>query len=136
MWKNNETSEVQQWHLFYMRMWEPKIKKMNWFVRLLTFGWATAITLAPFGIFMKDVVINNLRTINHEKIHWKQQLEMLIIFFYLWYLIEFLIRIFINGKKAYVSLCFEREAYANDDNLDYLKTRKPYDWLKYVKQAA
>ena len=76
------------------------------------------------------------RIINHEKIHWKQQMEMLIIFFYFWYLIEWFIRLFINGKAAYRSLSFEREAYDNDDNLEYLKTRKPYSWLKYMKKAA
>ena len=57
------------------------------------------------------------------------------LFFYLWYVIEWFIRIFINGNKAYVSLSFEREAYGNAYNMDYLKTRKPFSWLKYmVKQ--
>jgi hypothetical protein len=54
------------------------------------------------------------------------------LFFYLWYVIEWFIRIFINGSKAYKSLCFEREAYQNDDNLDYLKTRKRFSFLKYI----
>jgi len=117
-------------------MLKPKVKIMTKFVSFLTLGWAAAITLCPFGIYVKEQYLTRLRTINHEKIHWQQQLEMLIIFFYLWYGIEWFIRLFINGKAAYRSLSFEREAYDNDDNLEYLKTRKPYSWLKYMKKAA
>ena len=114
-------------------MLKPKIKIMTKFVSIITFGWASAITLCPFGIYVKEQYLTRERTINHEKIHWQQQLELLIIFFYLWYFIEWLIRLPINGKAAYRSLSFEREAYGNDDNLEYLKTRKPYAWLKYMK---
>ena len=114
-----------------------KIKKMNLFVSIITFGWAAAITLAPFGVYVQKEYLppywNYKSIVNHESIHWKQQMEMLIIFFYLWYLIEWIIRIFVNGKKAYISLAFEREAYANDYKPEYLKTRKPYSWLKYMK---
>lgn len=90
------------------------------------------ITLCPFGIYLNERYLTREKTINHESIHWQQQLEMLIIFFYLWYVIEWIIRIFTNGNAAYRSLSFEREAYGNDDNLDYLKTRKPFSWLKYM----
>jgi len=108
-----------------------KVKKMGWF--LSNFFAIIGITLAPFGIYIHKNYITNKNVINHESIHWKQQMEMLIIFFYLWYLIEWIIRIFVNGKKAYVSLSFEREAYANEANLDYLKTRKHFAWIKYIK---
>ena len=117
-------------------MCKPKFKKFNWFVKLITFNWPLAITLSPFGIYVnqKYSTIEDLsaRTKNHESIHWKQQLEMGIIFFYLWYGIEWLIKFFIYGKKAYMNISFEREAYDNDDNLDYLKTRKCWSWFKYV----
>lgn len=116
-------------------MCKLKVKKMNWFVSTITFGWAAGITLAPFGIYIKEKYLTNKRMINHESIHWKQQMEMLIIFFYLWYLIEWIIRIPINRKKAYVSLSFEREAYNNDDNLVYLNTRKSFSWIKYIKKS-
>ena len=100
---------------------------MGILLKIATFGWAMGITLAPFGIYVKD--LDNARLVNHEKIHWKQQMEMLIIPFYLWYLFEFLGRLVINGKKAYMKLLFEREAHDNDNNLDYLKTRKHFVWL-------
>lgn len=87
------------------------------------------ITLCPFGIYVDD---NNIRTINHEKIHWQQQLELIVLPFYILYGLEYLIKLIIYGKDAYRNLSFEREAYANDKNLDYLKTRKHYAWIKYI----
>jgi len=35
--------------------------------------------------------------------------------------------------NAYRNISFEREAYDNDDNLNYIKERKHYSWLKYIK---
>jgi hypothetical protein len=38
-----------------------------------------SITIWPFGIyFAKDIYMQNERIINHEKIHWRQQQEMLV----------------------------------------------------------
>jgi len=33
--------------------------------------------------------------------------------------------------KAYLAVKFEKEAYLNQNNMNYLKERKPYAWLKY-----
>ena len=76
----------------------------------------------------------NSTVINHEKIHTRQMLELLIIGFYLWYLIEWLIRVawLRNMFSAYKSISFEREAYANQHNLHYLKTRRPYSFLHHL----
>ncbi|MHA1198102.1 MAG: hypothetical protein ACTSQF_01910 [Candidatus Heimdallarchaeaceae archaeon] len=98
-----------------------------------------AITLCPFGIyFSEEKYLNNKVIVNHEKIHWKQQVEMLVLPFYLWYGIEWFIKTLkpllkINlPKSAYYSLSFEREANNNENNADYLKTRKCYAWFKHV----
>ena len=106
-----------------------KIKPINKFLRFFLSKNVIGITLCPFGIYIDKT---DVHTVNHEKIHWKQQLEMLVIFFYIWYLIEYLIKLFIYGSDAYRNLSLEREAYANEKNLDYLKTRKFYSWLKYI----
>lgn len=98
---------------------------------LSIFKWLRGITLAPFGIFIREGYLTD-RIINHEMIHWKQQMEMFIIPFYLWYIFEWIIRLPINGKDAYMKLLFEQEAHNNDDNLDYLKTRKHFSWIKYL----
>jgi len=57
--------------------------------------------------------------------------ELLFIFFYIWYLIEWVVRsiIYWNISKAYRNICFEKEAYNNEKNLDYLKTRKHFSFL-------
>ena len=72
-------------------------------------------------------------TINHESIHTAQMKEMLYIFFYLWYGVEWLIRWVgcgFNSEEAYRNILFEREAYTNDGNLDYLESRKLFSWLE------
>lgn len=68
---------------------------------------------------------------NHEAIHSAQMKEMLFIGFYLWYLVEWIIRLFGKGN-AYKNLCFEKEAYDNDADFYYPDKRKPYAWLDYL----
>jgi len=111
-----------------------RIKKMNKFVKFITNDSAIAITLAPFGIYVKERYLNNKETINHEKIHWKQQIEMLILPFYLWYVIEWFIKLLKYGRSAYYAISFERESYIHDINIDYIKIRKKYSWIKYLNK--
>lgn len=114
-------------------MLTPKIKKMSLLLIILTFGFVNGITLAPFGIYIQHRFLNHKIVINHEHIHWRQQLEMLIVFFYVWYLIEWLIRLlFINFGNAFDNISFEKEAFKYENNLDYLNSRKPYSWFKYL----
>lgn len=93
-----------------------------------------AMTLWPFIIVKKRVELTP-SLLNHEKIHLKQQIECLIIFFYLWYLIEYLIRIILyrDIDKAYRNISFEKEAYFYENNLDYLNHRKIFSFLKFIK---
>jgi len=107
---------------------------MNWLVQLITFDWPVAITIMPFGIFVKPDYLDDKQTIHHETIHARQQIEMFILFFYIWYLVEWLIRLVINWKMAYMSVSFEREAYRNDENSEYLTERKRLAWLSYLRQ--
>ena len=72
-------------------------------------------------------------TLNHEKIHTAQMKEMLYIFFYLWYVTEWLIRL--PKGNAYRNISFEREAYDNQYDLDYLKSRKRFDFVRYIKKT-
>jgi len=73
-------------------------------------------------------------TINHELTHDRQCKEMLFVFFYLWYCIEWIVRIFQYGiGDAYYLISFEREAYSNQDNIIYLESRKRFEWIKYLK---
>ena len=110
-----------------------KTKKMNEFVRVMTGGNAIGISLAPFGIYIKEGYLRYKYIINHESIHWAQQMEMLIVFFYIWYLIEWLLKTIIHGKAGYYYISFEREAFTYDDDLEYLKTRKHFAWIKFLR---
>ena len=58
--------------------------------------------------------------INHERIHTAQMLEMLVVGFYLWYTVEWLVRLLMRGN-AYLNISFEREAYRHMYNLEYLE---------------
>lgn len=69
--------------------------------------------------------------INHERIHTRQMLEMLILPYYIWYATEWLIRLPMKGR-AYELLSFEREAYSHMHDLTYLQHRKPFAWRKYL----
>lgn len=112
-----------------------KIKKYNKFLKFILRNNIRGLTLAPFGIYVRDdEVLNNEKTINHEKIHWKQQCELFIIFFYILYIIEYLIRKMFQGKKAYINISFEKEAYVNANDKNYLKNRKWHSWIKYISE--
>ena len=85
-----------------------------------------------FGIvFAPKSGILSPRTLNHEAIHTAQMKEMLYILFYLWYLLEWLIRLW-GRTNAYRRIGFEREAYHHEHDKDYLKNRKPYRWIRYL----
>lgn len=92
------------------------------------------ITLFPFIIVSETNLEQNQVMINHEKIHIRQQLELLIVPFFVWYGIEFLIKWFIYKDKnsAYRNISFEREAYRNEKDLEYLKSRPFWRFFEYI----
>lgn len=140
----------------------PKFKLISGILNFLLPESVIGITLFPFGIYTRAILRNRERTLNHEAIHWKQQLELFIIgvllglglsasvllfewspflhiaslvlpllLFYVLYVAEWLVRLPINGKRAYNFLSFEKEAYINEGNTNYLKSRRPFSFLKY-----
>ena len=38
--------------------------------------------------------------------------------------------------RAYLSISFEREAYAHQRDEDYLRHRRPYAWLHYLRRPT
>ncbi|WP_026704136.1 hypothetical protein [Flavobacterium soli] len=93
------------------------------------------LTLFPFVMLRNNSDKENKVLLNHEKIHIRQQLELLILPFFLLYFLEYLFRLvqFKDRNKAYRNISFEREAYVNERNLDYLKYRKIWNFLVYIK---
>ena len=98
---------------------------------IIPFKGFSAINLFGIIFVRKDVVVT-ATMLNHERIHTAQMREMLYIFFYLWYVVEWLIKVVIYAEKAYVNLSFEREAYKNSWNANYLKYRKLFSWFNYL----
>jgi hypothetical protein len=92
------------------------------------------LAIYPF-IFLRDKTLKeNPQILNHERIHLRQQIEMLWVFFFIWYGIEYLIRLyqFKNSSTAYFNISFEKEAYTHDKDLEYLKNRKIWAFRKYL----
>jgi len=100
--------------------------------KLVPKGFAS-ITIFPFIFVATKKLKDNKILINHEKIHLRQQLELLIIPFYIWYGISYAIGLLKgkNKREAYRNIIFEREAYTEQANLEYLKHRKLFRFLKY-----
>lgn len=98
--------------------------------------------------------------VNHEMIHVRQQVEMLIVglvlalilamagcglwsliaipVYFWWYGIEYVIRriIYGNHNEAYHNLLFEQEAYANERDMLYLDSRKHFAWIRYITKKS
>lgn len=99
------------------------------------FGRYWAINICGLVFARKDYGVLGEVQKNHEMIHSLQQREMLYVFFYIWYILEwsFLLFRYRDSHKAYLKIGFEREAYSMENDLDYPKRRKHYDWFKFVK---
>lgn len=127
------------------------IKVFNWAIPIVGYK---AMTVWPF-LFIRDDLMVPMKDVdyNHEEIHGRQQIEMLIVgavialilfvwgcgwwsmlalpvFFY-WYVTEWFIRIF-TGKKAYRNISFEQEAFINERDMDYISMRKPFAWVRFL----
>ena len=102
----------------------PFIRKFN----------ISGITLFPFIFLASTEIKQNNQIVQHEKIHLRQELEMFVVLFYLIYFTEFLVGyIKYNDRyKAYRNISFEREAFDNDFNPDYLKIRRMWAWYRYL----
>ncbi len=92
------------------------------------------LAVFPFVFVKQALDKKNEVFVNHERIHLRQQLELLVFPFFLWYFLEFLVRL-IQYKEmdlAYRNISFEREAYANEKDIEYLNNRFLWRFLKYV----
>lgn len=95
-----------------------------------------AINLFGIIIVRKDYGALDAVDRNHERIHTRQMLEMLVIPFYLLYIIEWVIRCiqYRDRMAAYENISFEREAYRNMYNLSYLDDRRLFSFIHYYKK--
>ena len=128
-----------------------KIIKNN----IIPFKGYKAMALWPYIFVRKGADFGAVEQ-NHECIHLHQQVETTIAgavialimllagagwwslmplgLFYELYGIEFVIKLFtkgFNGDKAYRNISFEREAYTNEADKNYLDNRQGFAWLEY-----
>lgn len=104
--------------------------------RFFSAGRADAVTIFPFVLVRTKDMAQDKVLMNHEYIHLSQALELLVLPFYILYILEFLLRFiyYRNFQRAYKNISFEREAYKNEADLHYLKTRKLWSFIKYYSQ--
>lgn len=111
--------------------------------RIIPFKGFAAINF--FGVvFLREDVRGNLnisrgdydRLLRHEYTHTKQMRELGYLFFYIWYLVEWGIKLVIyrNRLKAYRNISFEREAYTHQMSIHYNQSRPAYAFLKYLRR--
>ena len=133
------------------------IKIVNPFIPMSGY---TALAVWPFVLVRTDMARRYSKvTDRHERIHARQQIEMLVagsvlaavlamfgfgwwsllalLLFFWWYAVEWLLRVMWSTSNAwaYRNLAFEREAYAHQSEPGYLAARKPFAWLKYLTKA-
>lgn len=90
-----------------------------------------------FGVlFVRKEAKMNERDLNHENIHTEQWKELLWIGFLLWYVGEWIIRLFAfkGAHHAYKNISFEREANRHEAEPDYIKNRKRFAFTRYIRE--
>lgn len=95
---------------------------------------AKASAFFPF-IFVRAEEYATPLFVNHERIHFRQQLEMLFIGSWVLQLIEDIYsRVFLKMKSPeyYLYRSVEQEAYRNQHNLSYLDTRPWFSTFLYI----
>ena len=93
------------------------------------------MTVFPFVFVTDENASQDLVLMNHELIHLRQQMELLVLPFYVIYGLDYLAKLIRYRDKnvAYRNIVFEREAYENENDLEYLKSRSFWKFLKYLK---
>lgn len=87
-----------------------------------------SLCLFPF-VLTKKCFVGTVE-MNRNKIRYRQQAETLIILYYMWYVVNWLICLVYGESRK--SISFEREIDTNEDNFEYVKTRKLWAWRNYI----
>ena len=124
------------WKKYYFLVFsESIVRRLG---RLVSLGNnAMALTVWPFVFmhpqFKESRVFPEL--LQHEEIHIRQQLELLVVGALFLYVFEYLYARVIkklDSRQAYYYTALEQEAHRNAYKPHYLKTRKPYSWVRYL----
>ena len=110
--------------------------------RLVTLlGWfrghsksAIAVTVFPFIIVRSQEELFPWLLV-HERIHIRQQIELLLIGALLLFVVETIYARCVLGlskRESYLYFSLEQEAYRNQHDPNYLKNRKPFSVFYYI----
>ncbi len=92
---------------------------------IIPFKGFAAINLFGVVFARKECRPLSTSTVNHEAIHTEQMKELLYIGFYVCYVVEWLVRLFMKGN-AYRNISFEKEAYRCQHIPDYTQSRQRF----------
>ena len=93
------------------------------------------MALWPFVLVRDEADARDPYLVNHERIHHAQQIECLLLPFVIIYIFDFIVRrVGSDYWAAYYGMLHEREAFRHEHDLNYLTTRRPYTWLRYLAE--
>lgn len=121
-----------------------------------------AITIWPFVFAWKSAKPLKAHVENHEKIHLRQQMEVLVAaaavlaaviwiadwswwwmlaslaIYYAGYGLDYAVRriLYRSHLEAYRNIAAEQEAYLNQYDRAYLRQRRPFAWVKYLTRQT
>jgi len=92
------------------------------------------LTVFPFVVLRERKAQDYLVLMNHERIHLRQQIELLVLPFFVIYGLDYLVKLirYRNRNLAYRNVVFEREAYENENDLTYFKSRSYWRFMSYI----
>lgn len=122
----------------------------------------TALTIWPLVFARKSEKPLKRNVENHERIHLRQQLEVMLlsaavlavviclagcswwwmlavlVAYYAGYGIDYAVHYFAYGSpnEAYRNISCEQEAYLNEQDTAYLSHRRPFAWIKYITRRT
>ena len=100
------------------------------------FNYYTGLSFFIF-IWIRREAEDQTQLVRHEKIHFWQQVEMLFIFHWILYGLFYLLGR-LNGQCHYIAYRynpFEIEAFRNDPDETYLRKRRPFAWVWFVRES-
>jgi hypothetical protein len=105
------------------------------YTRRKIFNYYTGLSFFIF-IWISKLTNDEVKLVRHEKIHFLQQVEMLFVFHWFLYGLFYIVsRSKGHGHfVAYRYNPFEIEAFENEKDVNYLKERRPFAWINYVRQ--
>jgi hypothetical protein len=97
------------------------------------------MALWPFIIVKHAGLKQDRILLNHERIHHRQQIELLLVGFYFLYLLHYCwnrLALRLCHHEAYNAIIFEKEAFRHEADLTYLQHRKPFNYVQRKRTHA